>query len=291
MIESPPPLLPLAFNPPVDVLQSRTCYAADGSVWMQHWVGHDRHHWLEFADGALFNISGDGQTVAARAVGDTPDDTVRHLYANQVWPLAMTLQGRLVCHAGCVRVGDEAIAFFGESGRGKSTLTASFATHGFQFLSDDGIELEQRGTQIFAKPNGASIRLWDDSAEALIDDTTPVAPAISYTSKMRFLAGHSLGHCEETLPLRAMYFLGEGSAVKPTIERLSSVHAIPLLVRHSFALDVFGKDSMSRQFDQLASLAERVPAFTLDYPRDYVGLDGVRDLLVGHGDHQSVSAS
>jgi hypothetical protein len=37
------------------------------------------------------------------------------------------------------------VVFAAESGRGKSTLAASFAVNGFRFLTDDGLVLEPAG--------------------------------------------------------------------------------------------------------------------------------------------------
>jgi hypothetical protein len=62
------------------------------------------------------------------------------------------------------------VAFLGESGRGKSTLAASFATEGTRFLTDDGLLLEWVGGHCMIVPSHPSIRLWEDSQEALISD-------------------------------------------------------------------------------------------------------------------------
>src|SRR5574340_1151913 len=96
------------------------------------------------------------------------EQTVEHLYLNQVLPLALSMQGKLVFHASAVEIGEVAVAFMGESGKGKSTLAASFATHGYRFLTDDGlvIEAEDEGHRIV--PSHPSLRLWQDSEGALI---------------------------------------------------------------------------------------------------------------------------
>jgi hypothetical protein len=49
-------------------------------------------------------------------------------------------------HAGAVRKGDSCIILPGQSGTGKSTLTAWLVTHGYQYLTDELIFLANNGT-------------------------------------------------------------------------------------------------------------------------------------------------
>ena len=118
--------------------------------------------------------------------------TVEHLYLNQVLPLALSRQGKLVLHGSAVDIAGQGVAFLGESGRGKSTLAASFATEGTRFLTDDGLLLEWVDGRCMIIPSHPSIRLWEDSQEALVNSSAEMAPAVSFTSKARFLAGQGI---------------------------------------------------------------------------------------------------
>ena len=77
-------------------------------------------------------------------------------------------QGKLVFHASAIETGSGALVFMGISGRGKSTLAASFATNGFRFLTDDGLTVEEGNSRYQVQPSHPSIRLWQDSQEALV---------------------------------------------------------------------------------------------------------------------------
>ena len=164
--------------------------------------------------------------------------TSQHLYLNQVLPLVLSKLGKLVFHASAVEVPGGAVAFAAESGRGKSTLAASFAVNGFRFLTDDGLVLEPAADGYQVQPSHPSIRLWEDSEEALIAPGVETAPAVSFTSKSRFLAGEAIPFCDQPRPLRRMYFLGDGSAETIQIHRLSPAEALVEWVKHSFLLDV-----------------------------------------------------
>jgi len=220
--------------------------------------------------------------VSCHPVPDVPEATIRHLHLNQVVPLALSRQGRLVFHASAVEIDGGAVAFVGASGRGKSTLAAGFAIDGFRFLTEDGLIVDAAAGGYVVLPSHPSIRLWDDSEAALIAPGTPMAPAVHFTSKARFLAGDSLRFCAEPRQLRCVCFLGDGSASRVEIRPLSAAQAMVEWVRHSFLLDVDEKPRLASLFDQVASLAALPIHCALDYPRNYEGFARVREAIVEH---------
>ena len=192
-------------------------------------------------------------------------------------------------HGSAVDIGGQGVAFLGESGRGKSTLAASFATEGTRFLTDDGLLLEWVDGRCMIIPSHPSIRLWEDSQDALVNASAAMAPAVSFTSKARFLAGQGIAFCDEARPLRRVFFLGEGDAQAPTIEPLRPAEALIELVKHSFLLDIEARDMLVRHFDDLTRLAELPIYFRLDYPRDYDALPAVREAIIRHALEQNES--
>jgi len=264
----------------------------DGAPFHQ-WVFPDGVPWTEFhrtASGYLLRfpdladylVSPDGRVVVCHPVPGVTAQTLQHLYDNQVLPLALSRLGQLVFHASAVEVDGRAVVFVGVSGRGKSTLAASFATSGFRFLTDDGLVVEERGGSYVVLPSQPSIRLWDDSQEALLHPATPVAPPVQYTSKARFLAGGDVAFCGEPRPLGCIYFLGDGEAEEIAIARLEASDAMLELVRHSFLLDIQAHDLIASHFDQLSRLVALRNFYRLDYPRRFDLLPLVRQAIVSH---------
>jgi hypothetical protein len=261
----------------------------DGTLWTQFYRT-DSGYLLRFPNLADFKVSPAGHDVTAHPVPGVSDQTVEHLYLNQVLPLALSRQGRLVFHASAVDIGGAAVAFMGESGKGKSTLAASFATGGHPFLTDDGLVVEAFEAGYRIVPSHPSIRLWQDSEAALIARGTPAAPALEFTSKSRFLAGDRIAFCDQARPLRRVYFLGDGSATAPVFERLAPTQAMLELVRHSFLLDIEEHDLLATHFDELSALASQPIFFRLDYPRRYEALAAVRQAIVEHAAKESEHA-
>lgn len=252
----------------------------DGVLWAEfHRTGSG--YLLRFPAMADYLVSADGHEVLCRPAPGVSDETIRHLYLNQVLPLALSRAGKLVLHASAVEIDGEAVAFVGESGRGKSTLAASFATSGHRFLTDDGLVIEERVAGYRVLPSHPSIRLWEDSQEALIDPATRVAESLPFTPKARFLAGAEIAFCDEPRPLRHVYFLGDSAAPGVSLAPVRASETLVQLVKHSFLLDIQATELIASHFDQLARLVSEPIYFRLDYPRRFDALGEVRRAIIG----------
>jgi hypothetical protein len=253
----------------------------DGALWTEFHRANGGYL-LRFPDLADFQVSADALHVTGFPAPEVADATMQHLYLNQVLPLVLSKLGKLVFHASAVEVDEGAVAFVAESGRGKSTLAASFAVSGFRFLTDDGLVVEPGVRGLEALPSHPSIRLWEDSEAALVPSTARRAPPVHYTSKARFLADEDLVFCEQPRPLRRVYFLGDGRAATLELRPLASAEAMIEWVKHSFLLDIEEKPRLASHFDQVADLANQPMHYRLDYPRRFEELARVREALVEH---------
>lgn len=254
----------------------------DGTVWTAfHRKGPS--FLLRFPGLADFELAPDGRHATGWPAPDVSAATVHHLFLNQVLPLALSKQGQLVLHGSAVEIADAGVAFLGESGKGKSTLAASFATSGFRFLTDDGLQLEWSSEGgCLALPSHPSIRLWADSQDALVGGDAPSAPPVQFTRKARFLAGQDIAFCDAPRPLRRIYFLGEPSEGPIRFERLAPAAVLIGLVKNSFLLDVEAHDVLALHFDALSRLSALPLFFQLHYPRHYDALPQVREAIVQH---------
>ena len=251
----------------------------DGTVWTEFYRLNDGYL-LRFPDLADFEVSQDGNRVRSSPAPDIDDVTLEHLYINQVVPLALSRQGRPAFHASVVTVPGGCIAFLGKTNSGKSTLAASFALSGSAFLTDDSLVLEESDDAVLALPSHASVRLWDDSLEALSGEQA--RSHISYSGKARLLAGDELEYTDEARPLLAAYRLEDEDQDEVVIKPLSGADRHMGWVENSFLLDIQDKDLLARHFDWTHRISARVPCFSLDYPRVYGMLDEVRQAILQH---------
>jgi len=253
----------------------------DGTVWTEFYRS-DKGYLLRFPELADFEVSADGTEVIAHPAAGTDEATVEHLYINQLVPLALSRQGRPAYHASVVTVPGGAVAFLGKTGMGKSTLAASFALSEAAFLTDDALLVEETKDGCLAMPSHASLRLWDDSAAALIDERIAKASAISYSSKARLLAGEALAYCEEPQTLLATYVLDRQGAKDVAIRELTGLDRYMAWLGNSFLLDIEDHALLSLHFEWTHRISGAVPTFALDYPRNYGMLPDVQDAVRLH---------
>lgn len=253
----------------------------DGTLCMEFYRCADGYilRFPTFADFEVNTIAGRVDCHPAPAVSDA---TTQHLYFNQVLPLVSGKLGKLVFHGSAVEIGEYAVAFMAESGRGKSTLAASFATGGHRLFTDDSLLIDEVGGHFAVAPSHPSIRLWADSEAALIPQGLIPVQSLPFTSKSRFLASESIVFCSQPRPLQRAYFLGNGSASSVKFERLSGAEATVEWVKHSFLLDVEDKALLTSHFNRVARLAQEPINYRLDYPRRFEDLASLRQAVIEH---------
>jgi hypothetical protein len=259
------------------------------------WTFPDGAAWAEFHRTAAgyvlrfpgigdYSVSADGRSVSCRPAPGSSIATIEHLYENQVLPLALSRLGKLVFHASAVEVRESTIVFAGQSGRGKSTLAASFAINGYRFLTDDGLVIEEAQGTYLVLPRQPWIRLWDDSHDAILRGSVAGEPTVPYSSKARFVAGDEIGYCDQPRPVRCIYFLSERRVAEAAFELLSPSDAVVELVSHSFLLDIQAKSAIAEHFDSLTRLVQALQCFRLHYPRRFEALPDVRAAILKHCD-------
>ncbi len=208
-----------------------------------------------------------------------PPETLNHFIRDQVAPRVLAHEGHFVLHAAGVRCGDDVILMMGKTGRGKSTLAASFAPYDSGLIGDDAIIVEMREAPK-ARAVYPSLRLLPDSIAALVPKTVPTAPIAHYTSKRRI----ALPDVAEApaLKIDSIFVLDEPpSDGRITVKRVSPAKACMAVLANSFALDPADLEQAHRRLQLASELAKEIPAFVLSYPRDYSRLPEVRRAITG----------
>jgi hypothetical protein len=164
--------------------------------------------------GGAFHVRNGREIVIAPA----PDHDPRALRLGIVGPLLgviLTQRGRFVLHASTVAIDGKAVAFFGPSGRGKSTLTAAFARAGYPLVADDITLIEVTNEQQpFVQPGFPRVKLWPDSAAALEHDVDNL-PLIHPERSKRSLQLNDAFRADP-LPLARCYLLDDGNEESST---------------------------------------------------------------------------
>jgi hypothetical protein len=224
-------------------------------------VEHDeaigyRIHALELGDAV---IADEGSVIWFAAAG-TPWHAHRFLLG-RVIPLTAVLRGIEAFHASAVGLEGRAVAFFGPSAGGKSSIAVNLALRGCSFVSDDVLAIEPCDGGVHVHPGAgvASIRHeeydWIPPADRerlgrLLDRTDRAYVAVERE--------------EQRLPLTTLYYLARGG---DEIEfRRMSPPDPRLLLASTFIFEVRTAARMARQLEVCARLASSASAFELKIP-------------------------
>jgi hypothetical protein len=216
---------------------------------------------LTFRDSGEFLISGDFTSIrwienGARA------DLMPILFAGTVLAFYLTMRHQLVLHASAVARGEWALAFVGQSGRGKSTLAALAAVAGARVITDDVLLVDVEGTPR-CRGSAGELRLRDGAAS--------IAAAVP-TAERRATADERIGLvCADVEP----DWVNLGAVVIPYPSRESDeieVVTVPpsdAVFRLLAFPRVHGLRSpivLRRQFEMLSELLRRVPVYEVIVP-------------------------
>ena len=209
-----------------------------------------------------------------------------HLLLDQVIPLFLNKWGRLVLHGSAVCAPSGAIAFVGATGAGKSTLTASFVSHGLPLLTDDCLLLEEQGGQLLVIPSYPGLRLWDDTISAITNDVKPAQSRVAhYTWKKRLRAKNSeFRFYAKPVPLKRIYILANPKETKYTkkisINPISPRDAIVELVKYAFKLDISDRETLKEEFECFARIVPLKLFYHLSVPRNLSRLPVVLEAIL-----------
>jgi hypothetical protein len=208
-----------------------------------------------------FGLSSDGLDVrcAPRARGDAW--LWQRYLTGQVLPFASLLRGFEVFHAGAVAHAGSLVALMGDSGMGKSTLTANLHLMGLDAFTDDVLAIERRGRRVVGHPGLATLKL-RPAARSLVPDHARLGPpAFAGQDELRF----PVVGAESPLPLRVVYLLEPAAGNQPSIVEHPAAEATPLLAS-TFNLVVDSPERLMNQLDVCAGIAHSCTLFTLAVP-------------------------
>jgi hypothetical protein len=256
----------------------------NGEIWLS-WARQGSGYLLRFHDLADFLVSTDGKEIRCYSAPNTPLETVRHLFLDQVLPLVLSYKGRLVLHASAVVTPEGAIAFLGVTGQGKSTLTGSFVKQGFSLLTDDCLLVKEEEGQLFGIPSYPGLRLWPDVLSTLFGQQPVLSEVAHYTEKKRLSLNNGLlPYSANPAPLQRMYVVAPHKEIEDkraiTIAPLSSRDAFIELAKHACRLDTTDRERLSEEFECLGRVAATLVLHRLAFPRDLSLLSAVREAIL-----------
>jgi len=193
----------------------------------------------------------------------------------------LRLRGVTCLHASAVAFGEQAVAFVGSEGAGKSTTAAALALRGHAILSDDVVALGESNGSFFVHPACPYLCLWPESVQSIYGSAEVLPRFIASNEKRRLSLGkQKLRFQERPLPLVAIYILGERCGdPAPLLQEITPQEAFLSLVANTFATNILDSGMRAKEFESLGRLVPSVTVRQLCAHRDASRLTDLCDLL------------
>lgn len=261
-------LVPRRLLPSHQALATRDWFAhrrlADGSTYL---------HWRGLAE---FLISPDGRQIGWRRSARASNEAFRSYLLSQVLSFSLLARGREPLHASAVAVDGGVIAFVGNCGLGKSSLTAAFLRAGYPMVTDDLLVLSRRGAGYLVEVGVPRIKLFPHVARRLLEIQSGwrMNPGTAKLVLPVPRAMRAIGR----LPLHTMYVLQRGRSVR--ITPLAPAAAFVEVVRCAFNTVELDAGRLASQFRFARGLAAAARVRRLSYPRRLASLGQVRAAIL-----------
>ena len=245
----------------------------------------------------ILAASGDSVDVGWQVSRATPPEEVERSIANYfltAWlGMALRLSGRLVLHGNVVAVNGRALAWLGEKGVGKSTLTAAFVAAGYPLLSDDQIVPWFEANGVSVAHGIMRLHLWPESLAVMasVYDAWEFDQPFAVFPKgyMPMVPPTAAPVVDARTPLHALYVLQlrRADMTVPIIETPSPGDCFQLLYTHCLARRTMplNPDQRRAEFNAVAELHRRVPVRLLTLPNDLARLPEVVQMLAEEHAH------
>lgn len=241
---------------------------------------------IRFLGLADFFVSLNAHEINTRPAPGITYAQLEEVYQNLVLPLALSQQRQLVFHASAVEIDQCSVVFMADSGTGKSTLAADFASNGYRFLADDCVWLNKQPSGFHVMPGHPSLRIWEDTFETLKLSFTDIGATKNSIGKWQLGPSqadtHSQFHCAVARPLKHVYFLETNPTDEIEIKSVTIQDAVVGLLSHRFLLDVTNKAVLSNDIKSISALAKASACFRLCVPNNFDALPDIRSRIVAH---------
>lgn len=220
---------------------------------------------LRFYSTCDVRISKDLRRAVVHLYPHADPDIAAVLAGGTVLAFVLSMRGAPVLHASAIQVGNQAVAFVGASGMGKSTSATLMCADGAKLITDDLLVLDLDSTPPTCSLGATELRLRKAAGE--LSDRFDNAPNRRVTGDARDAIAAEPATTED-LPLAAIIVPApdRSGRTEALVERTDPMTAFLLLSRFPRLLGWEDERILARHFQQLGDLIERVPVYVARLP-------------------------
>ena len=244
-----------------------------------------------YRDGVVFALDHGGTNIWGTWPPEMSlEDAVVYLLG-PVFAFVLRLRGFTPLHASAAVIRENAVAFVGPGGAGKSTIAGALAREGYPILGDDIAVLEQIREEFCLRPAYPQVRLWSDSVSILFgtkDALPKLVPSSDWDKRFLDLDQPGFSFHTEPAPLRCIFLLEPRSpnVQVARIDEITPVGAFARLPANTYVSYGLTPEMRAREFRELGLLVARVAVkrLTLGSSLDWIaGLGPLVEQTFAHG--------
>ena len=220
---------------------------------------------LDLPGVGAYRVAADGRAVTCFPEPGVEDWRWQRAIVNQVLPLAATVRGLEILHAGAVELDGRVVALVGHPGAGKSSTTLNLILRGATFFTDDALAVERSGDGILAHP-GAAVSNFPHSERELMKAGEPERLGDVLGGAGDFKSLLALERADSPRPLGCLYFLRRGAEGTRTGFAPLAGAGATLLLGSTYVLSVRSRERLANQLDLCAAIARETPIFDVRIP-------------------------
>jgi hypothetical protein len=172
----------------------------------------------------------------------------------------------LVLHAGAIIVNGQSVIFSGDSGVGKSTLTAGFHQRGYRFLADDVCAIAGVNKKPAVIPGFPRLKLWADVLEKLNTDKD-LLKSVRWTQGMDKYLLPVRQEQKDPVPLKAVFIMESAGTDTIDIAALKGMDKISPIIANTYRLGFLnGLGGKEEHFRQCAAVADQTRVYRVTRP-------------------------
>jgi len=215
-------------------------------------------NFLGYLQGTGTALITEGRWITLEPDAGVDESLLRSTITGPAMSIILRQRGFLVLHASSVAIGNEAVAFIGGSGWGKSTLASAFHMKGYNILTEDVMAIRTGIDRSLIIPSFPQLRLWTEAATSLGHNTDYLPPVEPNSQKLSYQFSH--GFQQTPLPLKQIYTLAKGLEHK--IEPLSPQTAFNELLRHTRGVNLLKSPAfVTSHLHQCASIIKNTSLY------------------------------
>lgn len=226
---------------------------------------------LSFDDTGVFDVSADGHRIEWASPTEPDLAAARKDVLGRVMAVCLEQEGITTLHGSAVALNGMALAFLAPKFHGKSTTATALVESGARLLADDLVAVSG-GPRPVVMPSVPVVQLWKDSAERATG-TSATVRGDTDAPKVQMAWDEPERSQSVAAPLAAVYLLApispdtEGAAVRRI--RLPGALATVALLGQGKIVGLLGGRHRVSLLRRIADLAEHVPVYRLEIPRDF----------------------